>query len=860
LNTSDFFSEAVIEKIRNLIHETGGNEVGIIVRNNDNESETLVKLLSRGNRWSTPALIESCLRGDIFIHNHPSGILEPSDADVEISSVLASRGVASGILDNEAIRVYFLVEPGAFPEDVPVPMEEVINFFARDGKLAGIFQDYEDRPSQTHMAVDIAESLSNGGTMMIEAGTGTGKSLAYLVPSLLWARANSSRVIVSTATLNLQDQLLRKDIPILEAALGTPVKASVLKGRSNFLCLRKLQTLQREPELFTETEERDSLASITMWAHSTATGCRDELPTQPPPELWEKICSESDFCPGLRCPHNSSCWVTRSRLTAAASEIVFVNHHLLCADLSLRKATGTNRSMILPTYERLIIDEAHNLESTAAEHFGKSASHRGMVKQLGRVMNRRGNKGALPYLVKIISAACTGKGSVAKTAPANEIRSFMNRAVEIRNNLLESMDKLFTDLENFTGVGTASPEIADNGKFRLTLEVVKSPKWISGVAPAIDNFNRMSRNLRILKEDMTSWFRESSLQKNPNEKNRENSEIEDAFRMVNLYMRRFLDASEVLATMLTTGEGQEGSDVVWMEKQTAGKGRTGRIKVISCPIRVDAALRETLFSVIRTIVLTSATLTIRGSFEYMINCLGARIDGREVKISVHDSPFDYASQALILIPHDFPDPDSPDFLKRACIHGAELVTITEGRTLFLFTSYAMLKSARDMLTSELNRITSQMKDSSYEILWQGQDLRHRLIHRFKTSEKAILLGTDSFWEGVDIAGEALSMVIIMKLPFKSPGDPLIAARIDAVEKIGGKGFRDVLLPDGIIRFKQGFGRLIRNTRDKGTVAIFDVRITKKNYGRLFLESIPECLMSKASSDRNIDRTVSFFHD
>ncbi|HEY2380363.1 MAG TPA: ATP-dependent DNA helicase [Terriglobia bacterium] len=597
------------------------------------------------------------------------------------------------------------------------------DFFGPGGILEQKLDDYEHRPSQIRMAGAVHQALEQQNHVIIEAGTGTGKTLAYLLPALLYGK----RILVSTGTKTLQDQIFYKDIPLLESVVGRPIRAAYLKGRNNYLCRLKLETLHSEG-LFSPRELR-SFQSILDWAKETETGDRAELGSVgDDSELWSRMDARRDRCLGSKCKDYERCFLTLVRQKAMEADIVIVNHHLFFADLAIRKS---DVAAILPDYSAVIFDEAHDLEDIATDYFGFHIS------------NYR--------LSEFIHDARKLEVDVDPAARASE--RFFNGFALLRDGRhpipeLEGIDALIGALQD-----------ARKG--------IKQKKDFSG------EYEALAR-------------RSGEIQ----------SELE-IFRNGNLE-----------------------NYVSWIERRERG------IFLEACPIDVSGMLSERLFTRVPTCVLTSATLTVADSFDYIRTRIGFH-EGRELSLATE---FNVRKQALLYIPNRMPDYRHPDYLERAAEEIRLVLRASQGRAFVLFTSYKQMQALFEIVADGL----------PYPCLVQGKGGgKSRLLEEFKMTANAVLFATASFWQGVDVKGEALSAVIIDKLPFQVPSDPLVAARTAQIQSTGGNAFSEYQVPNAILRLKQGFGRLIRSANDRGILAVLDNRLSTKSYGRLFMQSLPD---------------------
>jgi ATP-dependent DNA helicase DinG len=647
------------------------------------------------------------------------------------------------------------------PNDVGASVRHV---FAEGGPLARVLDGYEPRAGQRRMAEAVAAVIETGGTLLAEAGTGTGKTLAYLIPGIL----SGHRVLVSTGTKNLQEQIFFKDLPTLREALGVPFKATLMKGRGNYLCLHRWQLYRDGIDGNTsaagrliETSDRVLLPIIDEWAERTETGDRAELRDLPESlPLWSDIAAEADTCLGTECPRYDECFVTRMRQRAADSDVVIVNHHLLCADASVRQS---EYGEVIPFCPTLVVDEAHQLEDIATHYFGCAVSAY-RVEELVRDGARlaAGNEEIVRALTRVADHSRMFFSGLALARAIHRGASQESRARYTAESLADHVE----DGMALTG--------ALEG-----LEATVALAQTAGAAhPPGGGLEASSEGLSALQ-------------------------------------RR---AGEVRSDLRFLMRAADPDFVYFVE--TRGRG----IFLRASPIDVSRIVRDVLFERMRTIVLTSATLAVDGSFDYVKARLGIT-HADEVRVA---SEFDFERQALLYLPKRVPAPKAPGFAEAAAREITEIVTRSRGRAFVLFTSYAVLRAVQQIVEMTL----------PYPILVQGTAPRTDLIDRFRTTPGAVLLATSSFWQGVDVAGDALSCVIIDKLPFASPGDPVTAARIDAIKAAGGDAFADYQVPLAILALQQGLGRLIRHRTDRGVLAVLDPRLRTMGYGRRFLASLP----------------------
>lgn len=602
------------------------------------------------------------------------------------------------------------------------------------------------------MAGAVARTLADGELLMVEAGTGVGKTLAYLVPAI----ADGRRVVVSTGTRNLQDQIHGRDLPLLRERLGFDVRAVVMKGRDNYLCRTRFAQLRREP-LLEDAAEAPWIERLAEWSETTESGDRAEVDGLPDRlRLWKDVNARADTCTGQRCPDYEDCWLTRLKREAQRAQLIVVNHHLFFADLALRSAFG----QVLPDYDAVVFDEAHLLEEIATLYFGTQVSSF-QLDQLAADTDK---------------VAARAAAAVPRAATRTKPKGVSGAAAQLR----------LAAVELFAPIQLSLPSIAPRAAFTPTarggldleaewatldeaLEAVKLETAQHGSDPVAEAIPQRCEQLRVALE-------------------------------------------RVLA--------RDDPDFVY------GIERRGRgVAISAAPVDVSGVLRRALFDEVGAAVLTSATLTVDGSFDYFAERLGVADRARTLAV---ESPFAYREQAVLYLPRGMPEPRERDFGERSFDEILALLEITDGHAFLLFTSHAALGAMRERF-EDVGR---------WPLFVQGEAPKAALVERFRETPRAVLLGTASFWHGVDVPGDALSLVVVDKLPFAVPSDPLVSARVDRIRESGGNPFRDYQVPVAVLELKQGIGRLIRSRRDRGIVAILDPRLTTKGYGRRFLDSLP----------------------
>jgi ATP-dependent DNA helicase DinG len=667
----------------------------------------------------------------------------------------------------------------------------------------------------------------------VEAGTGTGKSLAYLVPSILWAVRNNQRVVISTNTINLQEQLIKKDLPFLARNSSVEFKAALVKGRSNYACLRKLEHAEAEPGLFPD-ESTAELTSIIEWSKGCQDGCRSDLSFAPRGSTWEEVCCEADQCSRSKCKHFNRCFFYRARRDSSAAKILVVNHALLLSDIVLRKETGYDATAILPPFERLIFDEGHHLEDVATSHLSLVISRGAILKQLHRLVPPKANRAGL---LTIISSRLTRDLPESMEALYTELSALLEshllpKAHDVAHLTEQTMDWLALAVEREAGVDGVRER-----KLRITPEVQHKPFWqecrqrARALAEALGDYTSALRTLVRRCGDLPDTLKEK---------------LADQLLDTGGIEGRLQTMADGLLFFITEPEGY----CRWIETSSGSRGVQAR--VCAAPLDISVQVRETILDRLKTIIVTSATLTVGGDFKYLKKRTGfgllpkARL--KELQLA---SPFDYAAQVFVAVPDDMPEPTAPGFREALQDRILRAVTLSRGGAFILFTSYDLLNKVYSTLAPELARL-------GLTALKQGEGGRHALLGQFRKDHNAVLFGTDSFWEGVDVKGDALRLVIIARLPFQVPTEPVQQARSEQIDANGGDSFREFSIPQAVIKFRQGFGRLIRSRDDRGAVLILDRRITTKGYGKTFLRSLPDTELIRGDSEEVFTRMKLFF--
>jgi len=691
-----------------------------------------------------------------------------------------------------------------YPEDrlqyTPVDSAGIAAYLSAESPLRDLLPDYEVREPQIEMARQVAEAFNEGEHLLVEAGTGTGKSLAYLLPAVSFAVTNHARVVVSTATINLQDQLFHKDLPTLQHLLSYPFRVALMKGRSNYICPRRFEAMRHRENL--SEEELNFLARLMVWLPNTEAGDVNEQSLNRYGDqfnLWRQVCSDPTACTNRHCAaEGDHCFFRWAKQAAAASDLLVVNHALLLADMNT-----DNR--VLPSYKHLIVDEAHQLETVLSNQIGFSLTQGRLASRLRSLY--RTESGHAPLLKRLSkSAPAVAVGAKLAGALAAASTAVQNRLPRTEDALRAAWQTL---AEFFAEQRTRKASDKYAVRLRLTEAIRKQPLW----SDVEIEWEAAVKALELVGKDVAAI--RAALTENEDK-------LPPGALEVNYDLGAFLtDLRSAVENIRGTILKPDATMVYWLERQP---GRNYLV-LRSAPLHVGSLMEKFVWQKMRTVVLTSATLRVAGSFDYLRDRLHV-FEARELTAG---SPFDYRKSTLIYTPTDIPAPNAPRYqetVERALL---ELSRATDGRLLALFTSYNQLRRT-------VRAIGPTLMAEGFTILQQGIGSRTHLLDSFRNTKRAVLFGTRSFWEGVDVVGEALSCLVIVRLPFDVPNDPLVAARGEQYDD----AFLDFQVPNAILRFRQGFGRLIRSKSDRGVVVILDNRVRSRRYGHLFLESLPDC--------------------
>lgn len=812
---ASYIDEPSRDELRTLISRNGGGEIFVQGLLSGDNLVTGVQLLAKGGDSSVAAKLDLKNPYRVVIHNHPSGDLRPSPEDLVLSARYVNQEIAFLIIDNGVEQVNPVIPPAAVYLDEPVDLDWIREMFRDGGGLSKHYPGYEFRPSQQQMALEAAAVINRKKHGIVEAPTGTGKSFAYLLPLAAWALKNKKRALVSTHTLNLQQQLIDQDIPMVQKLLDSPVRVALVKGRSHYVCLRKLDEFLRNYQdgllLTVDDQDIGDFETVAAWAGNTQNGLFSELHALSQ-GLQEELASDADTCSGFKCSRNSECFFRKARREAAEAHLLIANHAIFFTDMQIRGHDARDAvSSVFPACHRVVLDEAHNLEDVATRFFGLESGTGSILYRLRRLSN--GNKGALLQFRAEVERLSDDSGKVLDFVDAE---------------LIDRCNGFFEWLSlregEFIGLYEKIAGVWNSFSLRVTADVrtrIRNDRdaflLVQGLA---DKCRGLAERLMKLLEVTLDLKEESRDRIEP--------------RLMFLYRQgeRFLGDANLIVSMLGA---EDDSTVFWLEKT---KGRSGpRLNFNRAPVSVAETLYELFITKYQGVLYTSATMTVSGTFDFFSRRLGlSMLDPEELTVLDLPAMFDYRSRALIAIPQDLPVPTRENmdrYVDSFAEFAVRLIGISAGRIFFLFTSWSLLEQCYLATVAKL--------PAAWQInclQQQGGVDRTRLLDEFKAQPRSVLFGVSSFWEGVDVKGEKLIAVVITKLPFEVPNDPLVEARNEQIRQQGGDPFAEMTIPKAVIRLKQGFGRLIRTGSDYGGVFILDTRIIRKQYGKVFFKSLP----------------------
>ena len=802
MDIRDRFSEESLQTIKKYLEEH--NNKSMIFKATFDEDEKIQKpfFLSLYKKKSFEETLTKVGKNEVVIRTTKPNQLYPSDMELELSEELYTRrNIAYCLLSSDLDDFYFVQDiDRIFLEEI-----DIENYFAKNGILAKEIKGFEYRQEQEEMAQYIQDAINEDRKIIVEAGTGTGKTLAYLIPSIKWAVTNKKKVIIATNTINLQEQLLLKDIPLAKSIIKDEFSYVLVKGRNNYVCKRLFNELVLGKSIDIETfsmEAREQIEYILKWGNKTKTGDKAELTFEVYPDVWELVQSTTELCLGKKCPYRKECFYMKTRMEKMEADILISNHHVFFADLNVRAETDFDSEyLILPRYDMVIFDEAHNVESVARSYFSVEVSKISFTRLLNRIYQKKNKK------KKEKSALIRVEDTVdEKNLEDSEQYIYLLNTLKEEISILQNIgDEYFDEIRKIYETNTEAPIKKSLNNFEMTksrfLENLREKKDIFQSKLA-DFLNLMMSFNNVIDEEK--------------DKNPEVINFNNHLKMFKAYIDSFKFINSF----------EDDNYIYWLDINSK---RTNVI-LTATPLNIAQKLSTVLFDNLDRLVFASATIVVNGNFDYFKKSLG--LDEEDCIEAIIKSPFDYDEQMSVYIPSDIQDSENINaFVSDASKFILNILLKTDGKAFILFTSYTMLNQI-------YYSISKKLKDKGFEVFLHGDKPRSQIIKEFKEAENPILFGTTSFWEGVDVQGENLSNVIITKLPFLVPTDPVVSAISKKIEEDGGNSFMDFQLPEAIIKFKQGVGRLIRKKTDSGNIFILDNRILKKRYGSLFINALP----------------------
>ena len=802
MDIKDRFSKESLQTIKKYLEEQ--NNKSMIFKATFDEDELIQEpfFLSLYKKKSFEETLTKVGKNEVVIRTTKPNQLYPSDMELELSEELYTRrNIAYCLLSSDLDDFYFVQDiDRIFLEDI-----DIKNYFSKDGILAKEIKGFEYRQEQEEMAQYIQEAINEDKKIIVEAGTGTGKTLAYLIPAIKWAVANKKKVIIATNTINLQEQLLLKDIPLAKSIIKDEFSYVLVKGRNNYVCKRLFNELALGKNIDIgafSIEAREQIEYILKWGNKTKTGDKAELPFEVYPDVWELVQSTTELCLGKKCPYRKECFYMKTRMEKMEADILISNHHVFFADLNVRAETDFDSEyLILPRYDMVIFDEAHNIESVARSYFSVEVSKISFTRLLNRIYQRK-NKRKKEKSALIRVEDTIDEKDLEDSQQYIDLLNTLKEEISILQNI---GDEYFDEIRKIYETNTEAPIKKSLNNFEMTksrfLENLREKKDIFQTKLA-DFLNLMMSFNNVIDEEK--------------DKNPEVINFNNHLKMFKAYIDSFKFINSF----------EDDNYIYWLDINS----KRTNVVLTATPLNIAKKLSTVLFDNLDRLVFASATIVVNGSFDYFKKSLG--LDEEDCIEAIIKSPFDYNEQMSVYIPSDIQDSENINaFVSDASRFILNILLKTNGKAFILFTSYTMLNQI-------YYSISKKLKDKGFEVFLHGDKPRSQLIKEFKEAENPILFGTTSFWEGVDVQGENLSNVIITKLPFLVPTDPVVSAISKKIEENGGNSFTDFQLPEAIIKFKQGVGRLIRKKTDSGNIFILDNRILKKRYGSLFINALP----------------------
>ncbi len=802
MDIKDRFSEESLQIIKKYLQENNNKSMIFKATFDDNELIQEPFFLSLYKKKNFEETLTKVSKNEVVIRTTKPNHLYPSDMELELSEELYNRrNIAYSLLSSDLDDFYFVQDiDRSFLEEVNIK-----NYFANDGILAKEIKGFEYRKEQEEMAHYIQDAINEDRKIIIEAGTGTGKTLAYLIPAIKWAVVNKKKVIIATNTINLQEQLLLKDIPLAKSIIKEDFSYVLVKGRSNYLCKRFFNELSIGRSIDIETfsmEAREQIEYILKWGNKTKSGDKAELPFEVYPDVWELVQSTTELCLGKKCPYRKECFFMKTRMEKMEADILISNHHVFFADLNVRAETDFDSEyLILPRYDMVIFDEAHNIESVARSYFSVEVSKISFTRLLNRIYQkknkRKKEKSALIRVEDTIDE---------KNLEDGQQYIYLLNTLKEEISILQNIgDEYFDEIRKIYETNTEAPIRKSLNNFEMT-----KSRFLETLRDKKDIFQSKLADFLTLMMSFNNVIDEEK------EKNPEVINFNNHLKMFKAY----IDSFKFINTF------EDDNYIYWLDINS----KRTNVLLTATPLNIAEKLSTVLFDNLDRLVFASATIVANGNFDYFKKSLG--LDEEDCIECIIKSPFNYDEQMSVYIPTDIQDSENINaFVTDASKFILDILLKTNGKAFILFTSYTMLNQI-------YYSVSKKLINKGFEVFLHGDKPRSQLIKEFKEAENPILFGTTSFWEGVDVQGENLSNVIITKLPFLVPTDPVVSAISKKIEEDGGNSFTDFQLPEAIIKFKQGVGRLIRKKTDSGNIFILDSRILKKRYGSLFINALP----------------------
>ena len=802
MDIKERFSEESLRTIKEYLIENDNKSIIFKATFDENEVIQEPFFLSLYKKKTFEETLTKVKRDEVVIRITKPNQLYPNDLELELSEELFNRrNIAYCLLSSDLDDFYFIQDI----DRTNLEKIDIENYFSEDGILVNEIKGFEHRHEQEEMAKNIQKAINDNRKIIVEAGTGTGKTLAYLIPAIKWTIANKKKVIIATNTINLQEQLLLKDIPLAKSVIKDEFSYALVKGRTNYLCKRLFTELSLGKSVDIETfsmEAREQIEYILKWGNKTKTGDKAELPFEVYPDVWELVQSTTELCLGKKCPFRKECFHMKTRMKKMEADILISNHHVFFSDLNVRAETDFDSEyLILPRYDMVIFDEAHNIESVARSYFSVEVSKISFTRLLHRIYQKKSKKKKEKSALTRVEETIDEK-YLEKTGDYLELLKNMKSEIY---SLQTIGDEYFDEIRKMFETNTEAPIRKSLNNFEMTksnfLENLRAKKEFFQ-AKLAEFLNLMMAFNNVIDEEKD---------KNP--------EVINFNNHLKIF-KKYIDSFKFINNF------SDDDYVYWLDINS----KRTNVVLTATPLNIAQKLSSVLFENLNRLVFASATIMANGNFEYFKKSLG--LDEEECMECFIESPFDYENQMSVYIPADIQDSENLNaFITDASKFILDILKKTKGKAFILFTSYTMLNQIYYSLVNKL-------KNSNFEIFLHGEKPRSQLIKEFKEAKNPVLFGTTSFWEGVDVQGENLSNVIITKLPFLVPTDPIVSAISKKIEESGGNSFSDFQLPEAIIKFKQGVGRLIRKKTDRGNVFILDSRVIKKKYGSAFIKALP----------------------